>query len=986
MADDKKPGGSILGREPNSLDKIGSKSYTQGYMDQLAMMERRAAIETVEMRRLRQRMDELEQSRLANIRNQANVRAGVVSPTESMFRGVGLSEAATREVFKNIAPGQMPTAFVRASERYNQDLQAKASEINERLNKMNELRQVNAMRQFTAAGISSAGSESGISSLQRDPGVMSRAMRYASVATDTELGRGLERARASRRSAAFGLEESLADVTTPEGRQAYLQRAQSFEEAKRKEASLMAAVSIQRRQGRDISGQMAGSESIEARILSEARSRGISSYVASGGAGSLKEETSKLRSAEEQFIASLDKFRREFEKTGDVTKEVREELGKNKEAYEDQKKIVDEVNRSGGGGGNFGRFVRGARVATGLASYGFVNADIEQTQLRAASASSFNREFLDYMSAGSGDVSALRRITTGAYERSRSAAATYGSRAVGAQGADVTLGGIQAGLDFISGNLGAAASGAADITKSGIDLGKGLIRARAEQAGLQAQEELDRAVNAIPDTAKQRFLDFRLGTFNNLMGTGSAMSRMYGQAVSGQALSRYAEFGFSPEQGAALYGTGANLIGSQFTRNQGRADEISRRAMMLESRGVMSAQQYMANVGQFTQAGGTEKDFEDLLASAVARGVDDAKSLSGLAQSVQNLAVESAGRGIGTASIVSQQMQIGMQQLEGLGRDETLKQNLIQRGLSNFSKMASSVGMDIPTMQTMSALSDLGLSDAAAAQIAGAEIEDIQALNKELLAKGYKKGQKLSRADVSGLGEQAQLFVDDQGGYRGKDFIEKVRSLKLKYQIGTRLEMIAGAANASPERISRIREQIEKGGVESLSIADLALYQTVTGESSAAYSGFVGKGEVKRKDASDLTGGAAEALKSKKGMSGILGNIITQAGEFAGGMENLAKELANKFTEAAASTNVYGGAVEAAQAAEKITLDIPKFNGSVNDFGNAVNNFDKAVDRLLKEATPATMIDFAKTVSESSPVINRRSGTSKWDWTSGNKF
>lgn len=955
---DNRPKNPILSREPNSLDKIGSRDYTKSHLSDIAMMERRASIETVEMRRLQQRMADIDRIRQENARRAANVLAGMSMPTEQMFREAGVRSEVASEIMTKMsgAPNQIASAYTTAVGQFDVKLSGRRSQYEEQHYKLKELAQVNAARLFAGRVISVAGSEAGFKTLGRDPNVMAEAERYAGVASDVQLMRGYERTRTARHRAGIELEQAAQLISTPGGQEEYLNRAQIFEEKRRKEAALQQAMGLQNRRGISVSGMQESGARIQAAILEEQRQSALSQRVSSGATGSLRQESAELKNREQEFLKTLAALNEEFKRTGDVSKDMREAFSANKDALKEQKDLVDEMKRQGGGGGGrLGRMMMGidiARQVVGVASYAGVGADVEQMNVRLGAAQFANQRYTDQYAASQGDMAALRRAMTRQQDAAAAFGRAYGNRAVTAAGADVGLDVASAGLKgfamYASGGLLAPVLGAstagdiASATTGATRIGKGITFGQQQQLSAQQYQQLMDTVNQVPDVTRQRFVDYRMSAYQSMMGAGSAFSGMYGGATSQKAIETLAGQGLTPEEGAALYGVGARAIGAQFTR-AGAGTQLSTvsRAGQLQSLGVMSAQEYMGRIGQMAQTGGGQKDVEDVLAAAVARGVDDAKSLSGMFESVQALSRDAASKGVGVAPIVGAQMAFGMQQLKDLPRDEMLKQAQVMSGLGRLSQMATTTGIDFATMSAMAGLGRIspGLSKdpLGRAAILSTPIEVMRTQMREL---SKYEGKEVPAGVLAGL-QAPSAFVNEKGVY-DPEITKKIIAERLTSQIAGR-----AAGLISPEQLSKISQAITSGkGIESLDKETIKTIRNVYGAGAAEFMAFGGEGEgVERKGLGPLTGGAESARRMRESQARGQTSQIVDAGRLAGGMDKLADAISTQMESVVTSMNALTAATESAKAAEAMKLDASAFDASVG-------KFDIAVDKLVTAITP----------------------------------
>jgi hypothetical protein len=386
-------------------------------------------------------------------------------------------------------------------------------------------------------------------------------------------------------------------------------------------------------------------------------------------------------------------------------------------------------------------------------------------------------------------------------------------------------------------------------------------------------------VNAIPDQTRQAFYNYRMSAYEGMRGGGSGFSALYGTATSRQTREQLAGFGFGPEEGAALFGVGARAIGSQFVNSKDRGAGVVNRAAQLQQLGVMGAEEYMGRVGQITATGGGQKDLEDIMAAAVARGVDDAKSLSGMIESVTALSRDAASKGVGIAPIIGAQMAFGMQQLAGSGRDESLKQAMIASDMAKIGQLTTATGIDFPTMTGMAGLGQIipGASGIGRAAILSTDVGIMRSQMRELSK--FKKGDIIPKSILSTL-QAPSAFVDDQGRFLGEDVTRQVVAEKLSSQLAGR-----AAGIVSPDQLSKFRSAITSGkGIEDLDAGTIKMIRETFGVSAAGAMAFGQEdfSDVKTKGFGPLSSGAAYAAQSKAAGAMARGKQVTEAGEMGG--------------------------------------------------------------------------------------------------------
>jgi hypothetical protein len=217
--------------------------------------------------------------------------------------------------------------------------------------------------------------------------------------------------------------------------------------------------------------------------------------------------------------------------------------------------------------------------------------------------------------------------------------------------------------------------------------------AMAARASIKA---LDTATNEVGDASMQKFIDFNMKMGRSLIGAGSKGGY---DSVNKQA-ETLAGYGISPDQAASLFGQGSAQIGSNFLRNPGMLSAAGK----AQSVGIMSAESYLGNVGTLTQAGGGQKDMEAILANAVARGMDNAKSISAMVGSITSLASSSAANGVGAVSGNAQLFMSRLDMSKGNGLSDELRQAAAAKDVQDLGSLTSSGKLTVQSMVEQSYL------------------------------------------------------------------------------------------------------------------------------------------------------------------------------------------------------------------------------------------------------------------------------------------
>lgn len=966
MADDND---SILNKKPNSIDRVGKESLESS---SLRLMEKRAGIETIEMQRLRQEIQGLHEQNLQIVRQFTKIRSGLDQPSPQMLQSLGLTGKQVETLFAAAKPENIVTAVHRMMPGYEKQYQERVETLTSRYEQKQKERQAVAARMFEENIISRISHpREGIRDIfLHDRSMMEEVERYSRIGTPERLSRGLQRATRSRIVSGERLAEAAKDVLTPEGRAAYVQAEEDYQKRLAKEAILEESLKTQQRGRRGLERTAERSERTIEEIFKSRESKEIESKARAGKLGSVADIQRDLLNAEQAFISASKAFRDELSKNQTVSEDTAKSLKEANAELEKQQKISREVAAQEGGGGRRGRFL--SRVSTAgdilgrgvdLASYGLIGAQGEILSLRARMAETMNQRYFDAYAATQGDMAALRRRAEKQFERAVQFGGAYETRAN-------IAGYTSAGIDMLTGAVAAGASlggsvpfGMAGgmITQNLISGTRGLIRTGAGITGAETQLQfaqgynaLMNAVNAVPDTARQAFYDFRMGAFQQMRGGGQYTSRMYDEAVSRGFINEMAGLGITPQEGARLYGLGARTIGAQFTRDPDYARRVVRRGAEMQAAGYMSAEEYMQRVGQITGMGGSQRDLEETLARAVARGVDDAKSLNNLLGVIGGISQAGVARGVSTYGAVKGMVEAGLDIYKNVPLEETLKQNLVGSQLQNMLDRGRSTAVDVPNMMYMAGIRERlpGIGQVQAARLAGVSAEEIA--GKRDLVKGLRVGEEVPLAIRAALGEAEGAFVTPEGKFRGLG--------------GTTAEIAAKAITKGIPQTNLLSTQDQKTIQEYAQTGDESLLRRLSPEARGMVTSaelITARGIVAGTQPSYrlpetpipmLTGEAAAAQK----ITAI--GAQAQAQQILGGQEFYERLIAPPSIPMAgagplsALSTIMGqvlpevkpeeAGVRAGQAAEKLTLDTAEFDKSVTKFSTAVDKLVKAVEPL----------------------------------------
>ena len=978
MANDNDKKNPILNRQPNTLEGIGSqgpssplenlssKDMTAPYRRELALSEQRARMQTQEMQRVARQIQELESNFQRAQAMVARVRGGQGGINESLFRGLGLTAQQAGAVMKSIPPERHVAAVVAQSKAYEAQYRTQMQQYEERYSGLQQNRQEVAGRQFEQFAMSRAHtSRQGIRSISSEPEVMALAAEFAQKGNLPNLQKGLARATSGRQTAEIAMAALGTDINQPGGRESFLTGAQKLEMMVRKEAALQGAVHTKENERTGYSELLGYSQRNVGRIESMRGASDIREGVASGKYGSMSNITSELRKREADLESATTKFAEALKSGAEDLSGLSRNLEDANKLYEEQRKVLKEFIESGGGGGGrlsraAGRWIPAIQAGIGVAQYAAVGADEQQMALRTAAASMMNQRNTDIMAASQGDMAALRRISSKQFEAAAQFGGAYGTRSLVAKAADVSatgvMAGVQGGTAFLGGgSMAGSMMNASYAAAGGIEMGKGITRAGTELQFAGQYSDLMDTVNQIPDKANQAFYNYRMGALHSMRGAGGGFSNLYATATSDETLKKMAGFGISPEQSAELFGVGARAIGNQFARNPNQAANIVGKAGELQAAGYMSAQDYLGRVGQMTQLGGSQKDVEDILTSAVARGVDDAKSLDGLFTMAQALSRDAASRGIGAVGAVQNAMGVGMDIYKNLPIDESLKQNLVQSQLQqNISRMTN-VAVDPANMIYMANMqkalpdaSKLGLS-----RLAGVSPLELKAYQSQYF-KEARTNDLVPTVVQLALENAREAFVDSQGRYRGEKSVQasKLNAIYKGFQDYTNL--------LNPDEQKALYKAVTTEDISALDKFPNVSAILPPGAIPSAIAAYGQNYKVPKSPIVQLTGEAAAAKQAGAIDMSALTKQILQGGtaympfapsqvnaetgkqEAGGPMSGLTQLMMESAVD---KLDTQKAGEQAAEAAKGMTLDTSAFDKSID-------NFDKAVNKLVEAIAP----------------------------------
>lgn len=502
----------------------------------------------------------------------------------------------------------------------------------------------------------------------------------------------------------YGIDPNTGETSLVGGGDPYRKALQEQATVTRSSAGVSLALQSRRQEGSDPNSMLATGGKLLAREQTRLENIGIKEDVKSGKFDAA-EETKKLSDSGNKLAETMKKLSDAFEKfdaSSDASVETLSKAEKEFEQvtkeYEKQSKVVKEIKAQGGQGGQAVSSAIGVATSViDVARNQFITSNIAQNNLRAAYAGASNEQFFDQANAAKGDAGSLRRMTSGFYDYANKQFGNY-------KGIAGTLAGGEAaatGIDAAVGTTGVMqlAKGGATVNETAVKAGSALKQATNFSKGLYASDafaardsikNLDTATNAVGDASMQKFIDFNMKMGRSLIGAGSKGGY---DSVNKQA-ETLAGYGISPDQAASLFGQGSAQIGSNFLKNPGMLSAAGK----AQSMGIMSAESYLGNVGTLTQAGGGQKDMEAILANAVSRGMDNAKSISAMVGSITSLASTSAASGVSAVSGNAQLFMSRLDMSKNNGLSDEMRQAGAMKDVSDLSKLTSNQNLTTQTM------------------------------------------------------------------------------------------------------------------------------------------------------------------------------------------------------------------------------------------------------------------------------------------------
>ena len=496
-------------------------------------------------------------------------------------------------------------------------------------------------------------------------------------------------------------------------------------------AQAQGALSIQRRSGTDIRGYYESAQSLGQQVAKDRGTDSVRELVSSGKAPSLRELQTNIKQTGDQIVETLTKFNAALESSPEKAEKLGQELANLGEEYSHHKNVIKELKAQGVAGGGWGSGQGtiigdiGRLIQAGGQMYrqNYITSEFEQTDARIGMARLANERFADFEGATKGDGRSIRRILSGAYESQIMRGEQFGDRTdtanlteligkigqtvdsigagVGGSGFSPTgiaegfatggkLGGaLNAGMQIVNAGIGGLSNASSDILESNrmlADYRKDISRSMNYVRAAGQVGELQDQISYYDDKFMTSALDYKKGVGLSARGFGVAGSeRIYSQLNSTSSNFRdLTEMGLKPDEIASLTGVSAGLLGSDF---RGGADLARAQGLAREGR-LQGPGQYVQARGMLSDVGGSAADFEQVLTSAIANGMDNSKNIMQMTQATTQLSSRSAQMGADVAGAAIPGIGLGAKNLMALG----LSSNLAMAGIRSEQQRTADTG------------------------------------------------------------------------------------------------------------------------------------------------------------------------------------------------------------------------------------------------------------------------------------------------------
>jgi hypothetical protein len=428
--------------------------------------------------------------------------------------------------------------------------------------------------------------------------------------------------------------------------------------------------------------------------------------VKAGKYGDVESETSKLAEMFQKLTSATEKWESASENAtdaqGNLTQEYKQasaELEKLQKDTEQQRKIVAEVGRQGGGGGgmNGGTLRQYAQFGSQIVGAGYgmdIDDKIMEMNLKARTGQTAVDQFSRVNAGTGGDMRSLLRESTSQEfiknfsDSMRSKAMRQGAANTVATGVDAIGSGITAIGDFdaTGATLGVAA-GAMNAVRAGSQVFRGLPQTMKALEAYNAGENFSNVANEIPAYGLQKVYDQQMAAYGATSGLGGAAGGAESTLLDKHSLGNFAKVGLTPAQAASLTSMSAGALGSNEA-----ATSVALRSGQIERTRMMSADQYIGMAGQLSQAGGGTADLEEIMKSAVSAGMDNAKNIQQMVSATVSLSGSMARMGMSGTTASGNLLASTVQ---GIGGDKNIAALAAESMINKRAAMDSSSDINL---------------------------------------------------------------------------------------------------------------------------------------------------------------------------------------------------------------------------------------------------------------------------------------------------
>lgn len=737
------------------------------------------------------------------------------------------------------------------------------------------------------------------------------------------------------------------DPENPNARKAELfETAKKIDEEKEKQSVHYRSLKEQKRVGIDLESKLEYEQKMSRDIYGRRRYESIKDQIKNDKnlVETSKNEIKRLDKEYTETKDSLDALRESGKLTSDMLEEMTSQLKDLGSQIEKHQEIIEIGNeQSKRRGGQITNYASAASSIADSAEYAVVGSEIRQKQARTALMEINNRRFDLAVGAAGGDVmSALLSLDKEASMRKSSKIGTRAKIAGAVQASALVT---ASGGSFLAREIGNGINYADAAVKKTLELSKGITSAEAVSQYENASEQERMALYHIAASLGQRRLDFNLGASNAVMGFGSEAGRAFNTIDNLDNARKLAEYGMSTEDQLKMYAAGGQNMGASFINRKDSGYGIVSRAAELNENRIISNQDYMSSLSTLNAAGAgasSDKRFEEVLANATERGVNNAKVLLDMSRGIGEMSSELAAKGVDvTAGTVAMFTSSLTAQQGNTYLSEEMKQNRSKMAIDRLSQISTSSSVTLPNVMSAQKVSKMfpGIDPFRAAVMSDIDIKESGSWLEKL-----RTGTAEDKLGVAN--EIKRMGMDELLNEDGSANSESIKKL-IEAQTSTKISAASGGGKGymSEELVSRFLRGSVK--LNDLNKEQRALLSSM-GLSDAG--GSLGENKSGKAVLGKPGKGLEGSIEVQRAQAQSLVNILTEAKKIWGGVDAIQKTII------AVADQTKNAATMASQtAAVGAEMDISKaFEGSVKDFKSAVDAFSKSVGYKVGTALNTT--------------------------------